>query len=129
MAVPIQATTIREVELDAAGNIIRSDPAGEGGVLAARATAQTASGQRDEVEGVFVVRQGRAQFVPIETGIAGERYFEALSGLNEGDFVITGPFNVVRNLSDGDPVQANERELRDTDDADSGGGFQLRFGR
>ena len=129
VAVPIQATTIREVELDAAGNIIRSDPAGEGGVLAAPAIAQTASGQRDEVEGVFVVRQGRAQFVPIETGIAGERYFEALSGLNEGDFVITGPFNVVRNLSDGDPVQANERELRDTDDADSGGGFQLRFGR
>ena len=129
VAVPIQATTIREVELDAAGNIIRSDPIGEGGVLAAPATAQTASGQRDEVEGVFVVRQGRAQFVPIETGIAGERYFEALSGLNEGDFVITGPFNVVRNLSDGDPVQAKERERRDTDDADSGGGFQLRFGR
>ena len=128
VAVPIQATTIREVELDAAGNIIRADPAGEGGVLAAPATAQTASGLRDEVEGVFVVRQGRAQFVAIETGIAGERYFEALSGLNEGDFVITGPFNVVRNLSDGDPVQANERELRDTDDGDSGG-FQLRFGR
>ncbi len=124
VAVPIQATTIREVELDAAGNIIRADPAGEGGVLAAPAT----SGLRDEVEGVFVVRQGRAQFVAIETGIAGERYFEALSGLNEGDFVITGPFNVVRNLSDGDPVQANERELRDTDDGDSGG-FQLRFGR
>ena len=129
VAVPIQATTIREVELDAAGNIIRADPAGEGDVLAAPATAQTASGRRDEVEGVFVVRQGRAQFVKIETGIAGERYFEALSGLNEGDFVITGPFNVVRNLSDGDQVQANEREMRDTGDADSGGGFQLRFGR
>ncbi len=129
VAVPIQATTIREVELDVAGNIIRANPVGGEGLLAAPATA---SGGRAEVEGVFVIRQGRAQFVAIETGIAGERYFEALAGLNEGDRVITGPFNVVRTLSDGDAVQANERALGDTEDSPdsaSGGGIQLRFGQ
>ena len=63
----------------------------------------------DETEGVFIVRQGRVEFVPVDTGIAGDRYFEALFGLNEGDLVVTGPFNVVRNLLDGDLVQINDR--------------------
>ena len=57
-----------------------------------------------------MARQGRAVFVPVTTGIAGERYFEALSGLEEGDLVITGPFEVVRNLDDGDPVDPNETD-------------------
>ena len=108
VSVPIQATTVREVRFDAAGQIVRTDPRSRGGVPAT-ATAEPDSGTLEEREGVFVVRQGRAQFVPVETGIAGERYFEALTGLSEGDLVITGPFNVVRNLADGDPVQANER--------------------
>ena len=37
---------------------------------------------------------GRAPiFLPVKVGIAGERYFEVLSGLKAGDEVITGPFN------------------------------------
>ncbi len=40
----------------------------------------------------------------MKTGIAGDRYFEVLSGLKDGDQVITGPFNSVRNLKDGDAV-------------------------
>ena len=55
----------------------------------------------EELEGVFVARQGRAVFVPVVTGVAGERYFEALSGVAEADLVITGPFSEVRNLEDG----------------------------
>ena len=64
--------------------------------------------RRRNSEGVFAVRQGRAVFTPVATGIAGDRYFEALSGLAEGDEVITGPFEVVRNLEDGDPVEPND---------------------
>ena len=109
MSVPIQATTVREVELDASGQIIPRDTDTERGVGPATATGEPASTTREEREGVFVVRQGRAGFVPVRTGIAGERYFEALTGLTEGDLVITGPFDVVRNLSDGDAVQVNER--------------------
>ena len=58
--------------------------------------------------GVFVVRQDRAEFVPIETGVSGQRFVEVFVGLNEGDMVITGPFNVARNLGDGDLVRASE---------------------
>ena len=58
---------------------------------------------------MFVVRDDRVRFVPVDTGIAGDRYFEVLSGLDAGDLVVTGPFDVVRTLTDGDPVQINER--------------------
>jgi HlyD family secretion protein len=68
--------------------------------------------RRDEVEGVFVVRDGRAQFVPVKIGIAGERYFEVVGGLNEGDRVITGPFDSVRNMFDGDLVQVTDPTQR-----------------
>jgi HlyD family secretion protein len=43
--------------------------------------------------------------VPVKTGIAGEKYFEVLSGLQDGDEVITGPFASVRNLKEGDVVK------------------------
>jgi HlyD family secretion protein len=116
LAVPIQATTVREVELDAAGAVVRRTDDSASGVLSRTASAASSSppagGEftREEREGVFAVRQGRAVFVPVVTGIAGERYFEALSGLEEGDLVITGPFEVVRNLDDGDPVAPNETD-------------------
>jgi HlyD family secretion protein len=60
---------------------------------------------RKETEGVFVMRDGRAEFVPIKIGIAGDRYFEVLSGMKAGDQVITGPYNSVRTMNDGDPVR------------------------
>ena len=60
---------------------------------------------RKELEGVFTVRDGKAEFVPVKTGIAGEKYFEVLSGLKEGDSVIVGPFSSVRELGDGAMVK------------------------
>jgi len=60
---------------------------------------------RKEVEGVFTVEAGRARFTQIKTGIAGEKYFEILSGLKDGDSVIVGPFSSVRSLKDGDQVK------------------------
>ncbi len=63
---------------------------------------------RTETEGVFVLRDNRAVFVPIKTGIAGERYFEVTSGAKAGDRVITGPFASVRELADGAEVKLAE---------------------
>ncbi|MFO7302773.1 MAG: efflux RND transporter periplasmic adaptor subunit [Acidobacteriota bacterium] len=103
LAVPIQAMTVRELIVDAEGNIVPMPrPEGRRGPAA---PPEPGPGQsRREFEGVFVVREGRAVFVPVSTGIAGERHFEVLSGLEEGDEVITGPFASVRELRDGDPV-------------------------
>ena len=81
---------------------------------------------REEREGVFVVRDGRAVFVSVVTGIAGDRYFEALSGLNEGDQVITGPFDVVRNITSGDQVAIKDPEA-DKRSFSFGTDFRIEF--
>ena len=105
VAVPIQSTTVREVTLDADGRMVR--PAPEGGAAAASAAQPDVAERTEETEGVFVVRDERAWFVPLETGIAGDRYFEVISGLDAGDQVAIGPFDIVRTLEDGDPVRVN----------------------
>jgi HlyD family secretion protein len=72
----------------------------------ANAPAALKPGQkREEREGVFLMRDGKATFVEVKTGIAGERYLEVLTGLNEGDQVITGPFDSVRGMYEGDLVR------------------------
>jgi HlyD family secretion protein len=64
---------------------------------------------RKETEGVFVVRDKskNVEFVPIKMGIAGDKYYEILAGLKPGDQVVTGPYNSVRNIADGDPVKVD----------------------
>jgi HlyD family secretion protein len=111
VSVPIQATTVREMVVDEKGEIVRA-PATEGrrrprpgGVQA----SELKPGQsRKELEGVFVVRDGKAVFTPVTTGIAGEKYFEVMAGLKEGDQVIVGPFSSVRELSDGAAVKIEQ---------------------
>jgi HlyD family secretion protein len=67
---------------------------------------------RKESEGVFVVRDGKAEFIPIKMGVAGDKYFEVLSGLKVGDEVITGPYNSVRGMADGDAVKLDNAKKR-----------------
>ncbi|HUU33623.1 MAG TPA: efflux RND transporter periplasmic adaptor subunit [Vicinamibacterales bacterium] len=117
VTVPIQALTVRELEYDKAGAVVprlRPAPASRFSFGAPAPAATQAlptelpvGHTRKEVEGVFVIRDGKAQFQVVEVGIAGERYFEVTSGLQAGDRVITGPFDSVRNLFEGDPVREN----------------------
>ena len=108
VSVPIQATTVREMVVNADGSIVRTPPPPPGSAPSRRpvAPAELQPGQtRKEIEGAFLVTDGKAVFTPIKVGIAGEKYFEVLSGLKEGDEVITGPFTSVRSLKDGDAVK------------------------
>lgn len=107
LAVPIQATAVREMVVNADGSLVRETPAAPGQpTRRATAPAELQPGQeRKEVEGAFVIRDGRAVFTPIKVGIAGEKFFEVLEGLSEGDEVITGPFSSVRTLRDGDLIK------------------------
>jgi HlyD family secretion protein len=111
VSVPIQATTVREMVVDEKGEIVRT-PETEGRRRprpgAVQASDLKAGQSRKELEGVFVVHEGKAVFTPVKTGIAGEKYFEVLSGLKEGEQVITGPFSSVRELSDGATVKVEQ---------------------
>jgi HlyD family secretion protein len=64
-----------------------------------------------EIEGVFLARAGRATFTPVEIGIAGQEYFEVLSGLNVGDTVVAGPYQRIRQLVEGDEIVATDEDL------------------
>jgi HlyD family secretion protein len=79
LAVPILALTVRDTE----GRRL----AGDGGST--------------ETEGVFVVENGRAVFRPVQVGIAGNRHFEIVDGLEEGEIVVSGTYQAVRELEDG----------------------------
>jgi HlyD family secretion protein len=109
LSVPIPAVAVREVVYDANDQIVRPPPSDKQKRPTPDAAAlppELLPGQtRRETEGVFVMREGRAVFTPIHAGIAGDRYFEVLSGLSDGDEVITGPYNSVRSMADGDQVK------------------------
>lgn len=152
IAIPIQSATVREVILDANGQMVRQviredeeetldgNPIGMqfsmrfGGDGAVEdETVRDDDAEGEELEGVFVARQGQAVFLPILTGIAGERHFEALYGVAEGDLVITGPFSEVRNLNDGDAIRVvagapSRGGPGNSSDTDSQSGFRLRIG-
>jgi HlyD family secretion protein len=115
VAVPIQSLTVRELEYNKAGAVVpKLRPAppsrwsfgmGQAPAGPAAPTELPVGHTRKEIEGVFMVKGGKATFVPVEVGIAGERYFEVVKGLAQGDRVITGPFDSVRNLFDADDVR------------------------
>jgi len=95
LSVPIIALTVREPDADSA--------AADGGSSAGRDTNE----EKDQ-EGVFVVRNRKVTFTPVEVGIAGQEYFEVRSGLSEGDTVVAGPYQSIRQLKNGDPVKKLE---------------------
>jgi HlyD family secretion protein len=111
VSVPIQALTVREMLFDAQGKMVREDTSRRRRGTAVELPAVSASNEpppghtRKETEGVFLLREGKAVFTPVKTGIAGERYFEVLDGVKSGDQVITGPFASVRGLNDGEAVK------------------------
>jgi HlyD family secretion protein len=113
VSVPIQSLTVRELLYDAQGNVVHDKRPPRTGFrfgppqAAPVATpAELKPGEkREEVEGVFLMKDGKSAFTVVKTGIAGERYLEVLTGLKEGDQVITGPFDSVRGMFEGDMVK------------------------
>jgi len=117
VSVPIPAVAVRELIYDAGGQVVKepkTDKKRRGADTAATgSTTELKPGQtRKETEGVFAIRDNKAEFVPIKMGIAGDKFFEVLSGIKSGDQVITGPYNSVRGMSDGDVVKVDNGKKR-----------------
>lgn len=100
VTIPIQALTIRrEADLAAAN-------AEKGSVQAAGPQKPAAKGrQQDEVQGTFVIRNKKAEFVAVQTGVTGTTDIEVLSGLKEGDEIVTGSYKVLRTMKPGTSVK------------------------
>jgi len=107
LAIPIQALTVRkksDLEADSDGVQV--------------ATASSRKIRNEEIQGVFVVNNGRAQFRQVETGLTGVADIEVLSGLNEGDQIIIGSYKVIRTLRNATLVKIDNK----TSVSDSGSG-------
>jgi len=113
VSVPIPAVAVRELVYDANGQVVKEPKTDNkrrrsASVEPVASAAELPPGHtRKETEGVFLVRDGKAEFLPIKMGIAGDKYFEVLSGLKPGDQVITGPYNSVRGMNDGSLVKVD----------------------
>lgn len=65
-----------------------------------------------ETEGVFVVVDDVAEFRPVKVGIAGEEHFEVLEGLTEGETIVAGPYQTIRDLRDSTRVKGEKESER-----------------
>ena len=71
----------------------------------AAAGAREGSEDSEPIEGVYVLDGDRVRFRPVEVGIAGDNYFEVISGLEEGETVVSGSYQAIRDLEDGTIVR------------------------
>jgi len=101
LSVPIQALTVRtQSDLEP-----RRDD--KGAVQAATPQSQPKDKAKEEIQGVFVIRNGKGEFVPVQTGIAGVADIEVLSGLKEGDEIVTGSYKVLRTMKPGTSIKVD----------------------
>jgi len=106
LAIPIQALTIREVEVDKDGKYHEPDlkKKKQGGV--AQADTSKDKPKKKELEGVFVVNKDKvARFRAVKTGITGELEIEIIDNLKEGEEVVSGSFQTLRTIKDGTAVK------------------------
>jgi len=84
-AIPIQALVVRDVPT-------------KGG------KTRPATGRPETEEGVYVVKNGKLEFIKVESGLAGELMIEVKKGPALGAEIVTGPFKALRQVKEGDRV-------------------------
>jgi HlyD family secretion protein len=103
LSIPIIALTVRENETlqtgDTAVGLGKPKPKKEVG--------------KKDVEGVFVVGgDNKVTFRPVKRGITGEKHFEVLSGLKEGERIVAGTYQAIRELKDGTLVKEQKTDVK-----------------
>jgi HlyD family secretion protein len=103
ITIPIQALTVRtQGELDR-----QKKENAKGKAQAAEPTPAQEAANKKEIQGVFLVRDGKAVFTPVKTGIMGTMNVEVLSGVKPGEEIVTGSYQVLRTLKNDAKVKIN----------------------
>ena len=113
LSIPIQAITVRTQ----ADLVPKDKDAGKGNNVQAASAPAEAAKLKEEVQGVFAIRDKKAVFVPVDTGISGTTDIEVTKGLQEGDEVITGSYKVLRTLKPGTSVKIDNSAPKKEDDS------------
>ena len=105
LTIPIQALTVRQK------GQLEPKPKDGKGVQAATTKLDPVAekAKKEELQGVFVVSGGKAVFKKVETGITGATDIEVLSGLNEGEEIITGTYQVIRTIANEAQVKVDNK--------------------
>ena len=61
--------------------------------------------EKEELQGLFVIQNGVAKFVPVETGVMGSTDVEVIKGIQQGDEIVTGSYQVLRTLKNNTKVK------------------------
>jgi HlyD family secretion protein len=111
LTIPIQALTVRQrgdLEQRQDGKTVRA---------AAKTDPAAEKARKEELQGVFVVKDGKAVFHKVDTGITGATDIEVLNGLGEGDQIVTGSYKVIRTLRNETPVKVDNTKPAAATDA------------
>lgn len=102
LTIPIQALTVRQK-----GDLAKKPE--KGAAQAAAPDAVTERALKEEIQGVFVINKGKAEFRKVETGITGTTDIEVVSGLQQGAEIVTGTYQVIRTLRNQASVKVDNR--------------------
>jgi HlyD family secretion protein len=111
VTIPIQALTVRtrrQLEEE------ESSKGTKGKVQAATSPPTTSAKDKgkEEVQGAFQLKDGRAVFVPVESGIMGQSDVEVLKGVQPNEEIVSGPFSVLRTLKNHTKVKVDNSALK-----------------
>jgi HlyD family secretion protein len=103
LSIPIIALTVRENQ---------EVQSGDTAIGLGKPKPKKEVGKKD-VEGVFVVgSDSKVTFRPVKRGITGEKHFEVLSGLKEGEKIVAGTYQAIRELKDGALVKETKQDAK-----------------
>jgi HlyD family secretion protein len=115
LTVPIQALAVRSQKT--IGEARQGD--GANVTLAASNGDAALGGANADIQGVFVVREKKAVFVPVQTGITGITDIEVTNGLQEGDQIIVGSYKALRSLRPGGRIKVDNSPPKHDDTSSS----------
>ena len=110
LAIPIQALAVRSrKQLEDAAKQAQGKGSASVTLAAAKPDPANTTGdaKKDDIQGVFVIRNGKAEFVPVKTGISGITDIEITDGLKVGDEIVTGSYKALRTLRPDTPVKVD----------------------
>ncbi len=122
LVIPIQAVVDRPPVKDAKdakdAATDGAQPAAAGATSAGTGGARR-NGQEEEIKVVFLAEKEKALQRPVTVGLSDETSVEILTGLEEGDKVVTGPYRSLKKLKNGDAIKIS-KESEDGDEDEDG---------
>jgi len=109
VAIPIQALTMRDKK-DLEAQAAKGKP-----VDKAAPVVPTGKKENTDVQGVFVIKNKKAEFRPVDTGLTGTTEIQIKSGLQPGEEIITGSYKILKTIRNGTGVKVDNSLVNKTE--------------